>query len=89
MYVSDKPNYTLVQILLESLQQEFQRLLESPDGTNEHPATTCLELWLSHPEYSNGQLKRRVSSTTFSTHIINDMLFDRVLCLSISLEQTL
>nr|XP_057908340.1 collagen alpha-2(I) chain-like [Doryrhamphus excisus] len=54
MYVSDKPNLHLIQTLLDSLEQEFRRLVDPPDGTKEHPATTCLELWLCHPEYSSG-----------------------------------
>lgn len=54
MYVSDKPNYPLIQTLLDSLQQELRLMLDPPDGSKEHPATTCLELWLCHPEYSSG-----------------------------------
>ncbi|XP_072227829.1 collagen alpha-1(II) chain-like [Leuresthes tenuis] len=54
MYVSDKPNYPLLQTLLDSLQQELRLMLDPPDGSKEHPATTCLELWLSHPEYGSG-----------------------------------
>ncbi|MEQ2281309.1 hypothetical protein AMECASPLE_028946, partial [Ameca splendens] len=54
MYLSDKPNLSLIQTLLDSLQQELQLLLDPPDGSKEHPATTCLELWLCHPEYRSG-----------------------------------
>ncbi|KAM7393226.1 hypothetical protein PAMA_008056 [Pampus argenteus] len=54
MYVSDKPNYPLIQTLIDSLQQELRLLVDPPDGSKEHPATTCLELWLCHPEYSSG-----------------------------------
>lgn len=56
MYVSDKPNYPLIQTLLDSLQQELRLLVDPPDGSKERPATTCLELWLCHPEYNSGQL---------------------------------
>lgn len=55
MYVSDRPNYLLIQSLLDSLQLELRLLVDPPDGSKEHPATTCLELWLCHPEYSSGQ----------------------------------
>ncbi|MEQ2181487.1 hypothetical protein GOODEAATRI_012076, partial [Goodea atripinnis] len=55
MYLSDKPNFSLIQTLLDSLQQELQLLLDPPDGSKEHPATTCLELWLCHPEYRSGE----------------------------------
>ncbi|XP_019209972.1 collagen alpha-1(I) chain isoform X2 [Oreochromis niloticus] len=54
MYMSDKPNYLLIQTLLDTLQEELRLLLDPPDGSKEHPATTCLELWLCHPEYSSG-----------------------------------
>lgn len=54
IYLSDKPNYPLIQTLLDSLQQELRLLLDPPDGSKERPATTCLELWLCHPEYSSG-----------------------------------
>ncbi|KAJ4925954.1 hypothetical protein JOQ06_008139, partial [Pogonophryne albipinna] len=54
MYVSDKPNYSLLQTLLDSLQLELRLLLDPPDGSKEHPASTCLELWLCHPDYSSG-----------------------------------
>ncbi|KAM6902372.1 collagen alpha-1(II) chain-like [Xenentodon cancila] len=54
MYMSDKPNYSLIQTLLDSLQQDLRLLVDPPDGSKEHPATTCLELWLCHPEYSSG-----------------------------------
>lgn len=56
MYVSDKPNYALIQTLLDSLEQELRLLMDPPDGTKERPATTCLELWLCHPEYTSGEL---------------------------------
>uniref|UniRef100_A0A8D3C624 Fibrillar collagen NC1 domain-containing protein n=2 Tax=Scophthalmus maximus TaxID=52904 RepID=A0A8D3C624_SCOMX len=54
MYVSDRPNYFLLQTLLESLQQDLRLLVDPPDGSKERPATTCLELRLCHPEYSSG-----------------------------------
>ncbi|PWA26936.1 hypothetical protein CCH79_00000656 [Gambusia affinis] len=54
MYLSDKPNFSLIQTLLDSLQQELRLLLDPPDGTKLRPATTCLELWLCHPEFSSG-----------------------------------
>ncbi|KAM6986164.1 collagen alpha-1(II) chain-like [Aplochiton taeniatus] len=54
MYVSDKPNYPLIQTLLESLQQDLRLLVDPPDGSKQHPATTCLELWLCHPNYASG-----------------------------------
>ncbi|XP_034047688.1 collagen alpha-2(V) chain [Thalassophryne amazonica] len=54
VYVSDKPNYPLIQTLLDSLQQELQLLVDPPDGSKDHPATTCMELRLCHPEYSSG-----------------------------------
>lgn len=54
MYMSDKPNYSLIQTVLDSLQLELRLLLDPPDGTKEHPATTCLELWLCHPEFTSG-----------------------------------
>lgn len=64
MYVSDKPNYHVVQTVLDSLQQELRLLLDPPDGSKEHPATTCLELWLCHPEYSSGQFPKQSNSTS-------------------------
>ncbi|KAG7279261.1 hypothetical protein CRUP_033197 [Coryphaenoides rupestris] len=54
MYMSDKPNYYILQSLLESLKQDLRLLLDPPDGTKEHPASTCLELWLCHPDYPSG-----------------------------------
>lgn len=54
MYVSDRPNYPLLQSLLESLSQDLRLLLDPPDGSKEHPATTCLELWFCHPHYPSG-----------------------------------
>ncbi|KAA0717047.1 Collagen alpha-1(XI) chain [Triplophysa tibetana] len=53
-YQSDKPNYPLIRTLLESLQQDLRFFIDPPDGTKEHPATTCLELMLSHPNFSSG-----------------------------------
>lgn len=55
MYQSDKPNYPLIKILLESLQRDLQFFIDPPDGTKDHPATTCLELMLCHPNFSSGQ----------------------------------
>lgn len=55
MYMSDKPNYSLIHTVLESLQLELRLLVDPPDGTKEHPAATCLELWLCHPEFTSGQ----------------------------------
>lgn len=52
--MSDRPNYLLIQAVLDSLQLELRLLLDPPDGTKEHPATTCLELWLCHPEFASG-----------------------------------
>lgn len=63
MYVSDKPNYSLIQTLLDSLQHELRLLVDPPDGSKEHPATTCLELWLCHPEYSSGQFLKQSSNS--------------------------
>lgn len=57
--MSDKPNYSLIQTVLDSLQLELRLLLDPPDGTKEHPATTCLELWLCHPEFPSGQSHQR------------------------------
>uniref|UniRef100_A0A4W5QUV2 Fibrillar collagen NC1 domain-containing protein n=1 Tax=Hucho hucho TaxID=62062 RepID=A0A4W5QUV2_9TELE len=54
MYLSDKPNYLLIQTLLDLLHQDLRLLIDPPDGTKEHPATTCLELWLSQPNFTNG-----------------------------------
>nr|XP_046201345.1 collagen alpha-1(II) chain-like isoform X2 [Oncorhynchus gorbuscha] len=54
MYLSDKPNYLLIQTLLDLLHQELHLLIDPPDGTKEHPATTCLELWISQPNFTNG-----------------------------------
>ncbi|KAG7281460.1 hypothetical protein CRUP_012403 [Coryphaenoides rupestris] len=54
MYVSDKPNYPLVRTLLASLQRDLRWFLDPPDGSREHPATTCLELWLVNTSISNG-----------------------------------
>lgn len=54
--MSDMPKYSLIQTLLDSLQLELRLLLDPPDGSREHPATTCLELWLCHPEYSSGKM---------------------------------
>lgn len=57
MYVADRPNYPLIQTLLDSLTQELRLLVDPPDGSKEHPAASCLELWLCHPEYSSGQFQ--------------------------------
>ncbi|XP_072309336.1 collagen alpha-1(II) chain-like [Eucyclogobius newberryi] len=54
VYQSDKPNHSLLQSLLESLQLELRLILDPPDGSKERPATTCLELWLCHPDYTSG-----------------------------------
>ncbi|XP_064860748.1 collagen alpha-2(V) chain-like [Oncorhynchus nerka] len=54
MYLSDKPNYPLLQTLLDSLHQDLRLLMDPPDGSKEHPATTCLELRLCHPDYTSG-----------------------------------
>ncbi|XP_053505551.1 collagen alpha-2(I) chain-like isoform X2 [Ictalurus furcatus] len=54
MYVSDKPNYSLIQVLLDSLYRDVRLLLDPPDGSKERPASTCLELWLCHPNYTSG-----------------------------------
>lgn len=64
MYMSDKPNYSLIQTVLDSLQLELRLLLDPPDGTKEHPATTCLELWLCHPEFTSGQSHLQFTSST-------------------------
>ncbi|XP_055017462.1 collagen alpha-1(III) chain-like [Boleophthalmus pectinirostris] len=52
--MSDTPNYQLVQTLLESLQTELRWFICPPEGTREHPATTCMELWLAQPNVTNG-----------------------------------
>uniref|UniRef100_A0A671S4T4 Fibrillar collagen NC1 domain-containing protein n=2 Tax=Sinocyclocheilus anshuiensis TaxID=1608454 RepID=A0A671S4T4_9TELE len=54
MYLSDKSNYPLLKTLLDSLQQDLRFFIDPPDGTKEHPASTCLELMLSHPNLSSG-----------------------------------
>lgn len=59
MYMSDKPNYSVIQMVLDSLQMELRLLLDPPDGTKEHPASTCLELWLCHPDFPSGQSYQR------------------------------
>ncbi|XP_048861252.1 collagen alpha-1(II) chain-like [Brienomyrus brachyistius] len=41
-------------MFLNTLHRDLRLLLEPPDGTKEHPATTCLELWLCHPYLTNG-----------------------------------
>ncbi|XP_071011182.1 collagen alpha-2(V) chain-like [Oncorhynchus clarkii lewisi] len=53
-YLSDKPNYPLIQTLLDSLHQDLRLLVDPPDGSKEHPSTTCMELWLCHPDYASG-----------------------------------
>jgi len=55
MYLSDKPNYPLIRSLLDSLQEDLRFFIDPPDGTKQHPATTCLELMLSHPNLTSGQ----------------------------------
>lgn len=55
MYISDKPNYPLIQTLLDSLYHDLRLLVDPPDGSKQHPASTCLELWLCHPNYTSGQ----------------------------------
>lgn len=60
IYVSDGPNYSLIHILLAHLQEDLRLYVSPPDGTREHPATTCLELWFCHPEYSSGQFKKHI-----------------------------
>lgn len=55
MYSSDKPNYPLIQTLLDSLYHDLRLLVDPPDGSKQHPASTCLELWLCHPNYTSGQ----------------------------------
>ncbi|XP_064210552.1 collagen alpha-1(II) chain-like isoform X1 [Anguilla rostrata] len=52
--MSDKPNYVLIQAVLDSLRQDLRLFLDPPDGTKEHPATTCLELWLCQPNFTSG-----------------------------------
>ena len=64
MYVSGKPNYLLVRTLLASLQRDLRWFLDPPDGSREHPATTCLELWLVNPNVSNGEGTVGVSGET-------------------------
>ncbi|TSV94898.1 Collagen alpha-1(XXVII) chain B [Bagarius yarrelli] len=54
MYQSDSPNYPLIKILLNSLQQDLRLFIDPPDGTKERPATTCLELMICHPNYTDG-----------------------------------
>lgn len=54
IYQSDEPNYPLIRTLLNSLQQDLRLFIDPPDGTKEHPATTCLELMICHPNYTNG-----------------------------------
>ncbi|KAL2092225.1 hypothetical protein ACEWY4_012023 [Coilia grayii] len=34
--------------------RELRWFLDPPEGTKEHPATTCLELWLSQPNFTSG-----------------------------------
>lgn len=53
-FLSDKPNYPLISTLLEALQRDLRFFIDPPDGTKEHPATTCLELMLSYPNFSSG-----------------------------------
>lgn len=53
--MSEKPNYVLVQTLLDSLQRDLHWFINPPDGSKQHPATTCLELWLAHPNSINGE----------------------------------
>ncbi|XP_076127454.1 collagen alpha-2(I) chain-like [Alosa pseudoharengus] len=53
-YLADKPNYPLIRTLLDSLQQDLRWFLNPPEGTKEHPATSCLELWLSQPNFTSG-----------------------------------
>lgn len=55
MYVSDKPNYLLIQVLLKSLYHDLRLLLGPPDGSKDRPASTCLELRLCHLNYTSGQ----------------------------------
>lgn len=54
MYVSDKPNYSLIQTFLDSLFRDLRLLLDPPDGSKQRPASTCLELWLCRPNYTSG-----------------------------------
>lgn len=54
MYQSDGPNYPLIRTLLNSLQQDLRLFIDPPDGTKERPATTCLELMICHPNYTDG-----------------------------------
>lgn len=63
--MSDKPNYPLIQTVLDSLQLELRLLLDPPDGTKERPATTCLELWLCHPEFTSGQSHLQFTSSVW------------------------
>lgn len=99
IYVSDGPNYSLIHILLAHLQEDLRLYVSPPDGTKEHPATTCLELWLCHPEYSSGQFKSTYSTvvllkkTTFlrshcSSHYIIMKLFPMFLQECITLTPT-
>ncbi|XP_064817134.1 collagen alpha-1(I) chain-like [Oncorhynchus masou masou] len=57
-YLSDKPNYPLIQTLLDSLHQDLRLLVDSPDGSKEHPSTTCMELWLCHPDYASADVSK-------------------------------
>ncbi|XP_041855508.1 collagen alpha-1(II) chain-like [Melanotaenia boesemani] len=54
MYMADRASYVLVQTLLDSLQKDLHWFMKPPDGSREHPVTTCLELWLAHPSSPNG-----------------------------------
>ncbi|KAK5870531.1 hypothetical protein PBY51_003472 [Eleginops maclovinus] len=54
MYISDGPNYILVHTLLDSLQRDLHWFISPPDGSKQQPASTCLELWLAHPNSTNG-----------------------------------
>ncbi|XP_056312769.1 collagen alpha-2(I) chain-like [Danio aesculapii] len=54
LYLSDKPNYPLLRTLLDSLQQDLRFFIDPPDGSKDHPATSCLELMISFPNLTSG-----------------------------------
>ncbi|KAM7018581.1 collagen alpha-1(I) chain-like [Tautogolabrus adspersus] len=84
MFMSDKPNYLLVQTLLDSLQRDLRWFIDPPDGSKEHPAATCLELWLAHPNSTNGMyfIDPNLGSPADAFQVFCDFTAEPKTCLS-------
>ncbi|KAG2455591.1 CO1A2 protein, partial [Polypterus senegalus] len=66
MSTSDGPNFPLIRHILDTLNREVRLLVDPPDGTKEHPATTCQELQLCLPDLASGKPCHRGLATRTS-----------------------